>query len=395
MKFSKRVTEIPPYIFAEIDRARESARAKGMEVISMGIADPDFPPPDWLCDILSEEIRRPGNNRYPDYRGLPEFHKAIVQWMKERFGIDGLDEKSEVITLIGGKEGVAHLLWGLCDVGDVALIPEPAYTVYNTNAIFAGADVYFLPLTRENDFLIDLTKVPEEVARRATVIYVNYPNNPTGVMASMDFYSDLVSFAKRYDIAIASDNPYSEIYYTYDKPLSILQIPGAKDIAIEFNSFSKLFNITGWRIGWACGNSMLIEALLKIKSNIDSGAFNAIQMAMARALSHPERDSWIKVNLERFNRRREIVSSALDRMGIWYKESKATYYFWCAIPEGFEDSVHFAKELLEKTGFVVTPGSAFGTHGEGYFRLSITTSDEEIVKGLSRLESFIKSYGVK
>lgn len=389
MKLSRRVTEMPPYLFAEIDRARNSALKRGLEVISMGIADPDLPPPEWLYELLAEEIRSPGFHRYPDYRGLPALHQALAKWMEERFGVAGLDPESEVITLIGGKEGVAHFLWATCDPGDVALIPEPAYPVYYTNAIYAGADVHFMPLTRERNFLIDLGAIPEDVARRATVMYINYPNNPTGASAPLDFYQDVLDFAKKFDICIAADNPYSEVYYTDDKPISILQLPGAIDICIEFNSFSKFFNMTGWRIGWACGNRKLIDALLTVKSNVDSGVFNAIQMALARALSYKDRDSWLRENREKYKARRDMVASALNGMGIWHPNPQATYYFWCALPEGFENSIEFASSLLEKTGFVVGPGGAYGPHGEGYFRLSITTPDEEIKEGLARLRDFI------
>jgi len=389
MKFSKRVTELPPYLFAEIDRARDLAKEKGLDVVSLGIADPDLTPPEWLYDILSEEIRRPGFHRYPDYRGLKELHLAIASWMDERFGISGIDPTSEVITLIGGKEGVAHLLWAVCDAGDVALIPEPAYPVYNTNAIYAGAEVHFMPLKRENDFMINLGAIPEEIARRAVILYVNYPNNPTGAYAPLEFYEELVSFAKRYDIIVVSDNPYSEIYYTDDKPCSLLQIPGAMDIGIEFNSFSKFFNMTGWRIGWAVGNRKIVDALLTIKSNVDSGQFNAIQMALARALRHPKRDEWLKQNRMRYGARREMVASALDELGIWHPNPKATYYFWCALPEGFSDSIRFASRLLEETGLVVGPGRAYGPSGEGYFRISITAKEEEIKRGLAKLKDFL------
>ncbi len=389
MKLSKRVTELPPYLFAEIEKAGDRARAKGLDIVSLGIADPDLPPPEWLYEILAEEIRRPGFHNYPDYRGLSEFHSAVSQWMEDRFGIAGVDAEREVISLIGGKEGVAHLLWALCDPGDVALLPDPAYPVYSTNAIYAGAEVHLLPLRRENGFLIDLAKIPEEVARRATVIFINYPNNPTGVCASKDFLHEVVRFSRKYDIAVVSDNPYSEIYYTDDKPLSILQIDGAKEICIEVNSFSKFLNITGWRVGWAAGNEALVNALLTVKSNLDSGVFNAVQMAMARALTHPEREEWTKENLRRFKGRRDFVASKLDEMGIWHPKPSATYYFWCKIPKGFVSSAEFARDLLSETGVVVSPGRAFGPSGEGYFRISITACEEDIAKGMERLKAFI------
>ena len=390
MKLSRRVTDLPPYLFAQIDRARDEARERGLEVVSMGIADPDLKPPEWLYDILAEEIRRPSFHRYPDYRGLPELHSAIATWMGERFGVSDLDPKRELITLVGGKEGVAHFAWAVCDPGDVALVPEPAYPVYDTNCRYAGAEVHFMPLTRENGFLPDLGAIPEGVARRAALMYLNYPNNPTGATAPHEFYQEVVDFATKYDIAVAADNPYSEVYYAPEvKPISILEIPGAKDIAVEFNSFSKFFNMTGWRIGWAAGNARLIEALLTVKSNVDSGAFNAIQGALARALGHPEREEWLDANRVRHRARRDMVAEALDEMGIWHPNPRATYYFWCRLPDGFTDSVKFASELLGETGFVVGPGAAYGPHGEGYFRLSITTPEEEIEKGMAKLKEFL------
>lgn len=394
MKLSRRVTDLPPYLFAQIDRARDEARERGLEVVSMGIADPDLRPPEWLYDILAEEIRHPSFHRYPDYRGLPELHQALVAWMEERFGIGGLHPKSEVLSLIGGKEGVAHFAWAVCDPGDAALVPEPAYPVYDTNCRYAGAEVHFMPLIRENGFLPNLGAIPEDIARRATLMYLNFPNNPTGACAPREFYEDVVAFAGKYDIAVAADNPYSEVYYAPEvKPISILEIPGAKKLAVEFNSFSKLFNMTGWRIGWAAGNAKLIEALLTVKSNVDSGAFNAIQAALARALSHPERDKWLEANRARHRGRRDMVAKALDEMGIWHPNPQATYYFWCALPEGFTDSLKFASELLGETGFVVGPGAAYGPHGEGYFRLSITTPEEEIEKGMAKLGEFLTRRG--
>lgn len=390
MKLSKRVTEQPPYLFAEVDRARDKAIARGLDVVSMGIADPDQPPPEWMYELLAEEIHQPGYHRYPDYKGLPEFLDAVVQWMQDRFGVTDLDPHSDAITLLGGKDGVAHVAWALCDPGDVALIPEPAYPVYNTNCLYAGAEVYFMGLTRENDFLPDLGKVPEDVAHRATVIYVNYPNNPTGACAPPEFYKDLLNFARKHDIAVLADNPYSEVYFdASERPHSILEFPGAKDICLEFHSFSKMFNMTGWRIGWAVGNPRLVEALLTVKSNVDSGQFNAIQHALARALKHPERDAFLEGNRKRIKERRDYVASALDEMGIWHPNPKATLYFWCRLPEGHEDGIRFASDLLQREGFVIGPGAAYGPHGKEYFRLSLTTTEEDIAKGLKRLKRFL------
>jgi len=389
MKLSKRVTEQPPYLYAEVDRARDEAGARGLDVVSMGIADPDLPPPDWLFDLLAEEVRHAGYHRYPDYKGLPEFLRAVVAWMEERFGVQGLDAQSEAITLLGGKEGVAHIAWALCDPGDVALIPEPAYPVYNTNCVYAGAEVHFLGLTRENGFLPDLGSIPEGVARRASLIYVNYPNNPTGACAPREFYSDLLEFARKYDIAVLADNPYSEVYFSGEPPPSLLEFPGAKEISLEFHSFSKTFNMTGWRIGWAVGNARLVDALLTVKSNVDSGQFNAIQMALARALKHPERDRFLAENRRRLKERRDMVAAALDEMGIWHPNPQATLYFWCRLPAGYEDGIKFARDLLMREGFVVGPGVAYGPHGKEYFRLSLTTPEEDIRAGLARLRRFL------
>jgi len=390
MKLSKRVTEQPPYLFAEIDRARDEARSRGLDVVSMGIADPDLPPPPWLFDLLAEEIRHEGYHRYPDYRGLPAYLEAVSKWMRERFGVR-VDPGTEVITLLGGKEGVGHAAWALCEPGDVALIPEPAYPVYNTNCVYAGAEVHFLGLTRENGFLPDLKRIPEDIARRATVIYINYPNNPTGASAPVEFYQELLDFCRRYDIAVLADNPYSEVYFDEAKrPISILELEGAKDLCLEFHSFSKSFNMTGWRIGWAAGNAKLVEALLTIKSNVDSGQFNAIQMALARGLAHPGRDRFLEENRRRIKARRDMVASVLDELGIWHPNPQATLYFWCRLPEGYGDGVRFARDLLMQEGFVVGPGVAYGPHGQEYFRLSLTTPEEDIREGLARLKKFIR-----
>jgi LL-diaminopimelate aminotransferase len=390
MKLSKRVTEQPPYLFAEIDRARDKAVERGLDVVSMGIADPDLPPPDWMYELLTEEIRHPGYHRYPDYKGLPEFLGATVQWMEERFGVMNLEPQTDAITLLGGKEGVAHVAWALCDPGDVALIPEPAYPVYSTNCLYAGAEVHFMGLTRENDFLPDLGAVPEDLAKRATVIYVNYPNNPTGACAPPEFYRDLLDFARKYDIAVLADNPYSEVYFDEnERPHSILEFSGAKDLCLEFHSCSKTFNITGWRIGWAVGNAKLVEALLTVKSNVDSGQFNAIQHALARGLSHPERDTFLESNRKRIKERRDYVASELDTMEIWHPNPKATLYFWCGLPEGHEDGIRFASDLLQQEGFVVGPGLAYGPHGKDYFRLSLTAQENDIREGLARLTRFL------
>ncbi len=392
MKLSRRVTEQPPYLFAEIDRARERAIARGLDVVSMGIADPDLPPPEWMFGLLQEEIRHPGFHRYPDYAGLPEYLRAVSGWIEERFGVS-VDPRREVMTLLGGKEGVAHIAWALCEAGDVALIPEPAYPVYNTNSLYAGAEVHFLGLTKENGFLPDLESIPEDIARRATLIFVNYPNNPTGACAPRTFFVDLLAFAEKYDLAVLSDNPYTEIYFNeQDRPMSILELPGAMERCLEFNSFSKMLNMTGWRIGWAAGNAKLVQALLTIKSNVDSGQFNAIQMALARALVHPELHSFLNENRRRINARRDMVAEALDRMGIWHPNPKATLYFWCKLPEAWKgDDIKFAGDLLETEGLVVGPGSAYGPHGKGYFRLSLTTPENDIRKGLARLEAFLQS----
>jgi LL-diaminopimelate aminotransferase len=390
MKLSKRVTEQPPYLFAEIDRARDKAVARGLNVVSMGIADPDLPPPEWMYELLAEEIHHPGYHRYPDYKGLPEFLDAVVQWMQDRFGVTDLDPHTDAITLLGGKEGVAHVAWALCDPGDVALIPEPAYPVYSTNCLYAGAEVHFMGLTRENDFLPDLGTVPEDVAQRATVIYVNYPNNPTGACAPQEFYRDLLEFARKYDIAVLADNPYSEVYFDEnERPHSILEFPGARDLCLEFHSCSKMFNMTGWRIGWAVGNAKLVEALLTVKSNVDSGQFSAIQHALARVLSHPARDTFLEGNRKRIKDRRDYVASALNEMGIWHPNPKATLYFWCHLPDGHEDGVRFAGELLQQEGFVIGPGVAYGPHGKEYFRLSLTTPEEDIKEGIARLRRFL------
>ncbi|MHB0975988.1 MAG: LL-diaminopimelate aminotransferase [Candidatus Aquicultorales bacterium] len=382
MKLANRINNLPPYLFAQIDKKIAEKKAAGVDVISLGIGDPDMPTPKNIIKKLHEEASDPANHRYPSYFGLPAFRKSIAGWYKRRFDVD-LDPDTEVLPLLGSKEGIAHISLTMLDPGDVTLVADPGYPVYNTGTILAGAESHFLPLVEENDFLPKLDDIPEDILARSKQVFLNYPNNPTSAVAPDSFFAELVDWAKRTDIMVAHDNPYSEITFDGYVAPSFLQYPEAKDVGIEFHSLSKTYNMTGWRIGWACGNAKVIEALGTVKSNIDSGIFNAIQYAGIEALEGPQ--DIVDEMRAIYTRRRDIVMSALDRMGLKARTPKATIYVWVRVPEGF-DSAGFATHVLERAGVVVPPGSGYGPSGEGYVRLSLTIGDDRLEEAMERIE---------
>ncbi len=382
MRFANRIGNLPPYLFAQIDKKVAEKRAAGVDVISLGIGDPDLPTPDNIIEKLCEQAKNPENHRYPSYFGLPAFRKAIANWYKRRFGVD-LDPDSEVLPLIGSKEGIAHIALAMCDPGDVSLVADPGYPVYNTGAILAGATPHFLPLLEENDFLPELDEIPNEVVEKSKMILLNYPNNPTSATAPDSFFRGLVEWAKKTGVAVAHDNPYSEITYDGYVAPSFLQYPGAKEVGIEFHSLSKTYNMTGWRIGWACGNADMIEALGRVKTNIDSGIFNAIQYAGIEALEGPQ--DIIDEMRAVYKRRRDLVMSALERMGLKARTPKATIYVWVRVPDGY-GSASFATHVLDRAGVIVSPGNAYGPSGEGYVRISLTIADDRLEEALDCIE---------
>ena len=381
MKFADRIEKLPPYLFAQISKKVAAKKAQGIDVVSFGIGDPDLPTPPHIVDALCEAAREPANHRYPETEGLPEFRRAVADWYQRRFGV-ALDADKEVMSLIGSKEGIGHIALCFIDPGDVALVPDPAYPVYAIGTMFAGGESYALPLTEDRGFLPDLDSVPADVASRAKVLWLNYPNNPTGAVADVDFFERAVSFAKKHDIAICHDGPYSEVAYDEYVPVSFLQANGAMDVGIEFHSLSKSYNMTGWRIGMAVGNQKIIDALMRVKSNLDSGAAQAIQKMAIAALEGPQ--GCIEDHNSIYQRRRDRVVAALRTLGLHVTPPKASLYVWARVPDGMT-SAGFAERLLDEAAVIVTPGNGYGPHGEGYVRLSLTLPDDRVDEGLRRI----------
>ena len=381
MRLSQRVESLPPYLFVEISRKISERKAKGEDVVSFGIGDPDIPTPAHIIERLCKEAHVPANQRYPESEGLPELRKTIASWYQKRFGVS-LDPDKEVAPLIGSKEGIAHIALCLLNPGDIALITDPGYPVYAIGTKLAGGIPYYLPISPRNNFLPDLDNIPAEILAKTKVLWLNYPNNPTGAVADLKFFNKAVEFAKKYDICICHDGPYSEVAFDGYVPVSFLQAEGAKDVGIEFHSLSKTYNMTGWRIGMAVGNAAAINALKTLKSNLDSGIPQAIQYAAIEALTGPQ--NCIKEHNDVYQRRRDLIVDTLNKMGLEAKPPKASLYIWAKVPHGFT-SVEFTNDLLDKTGVVVTPGTGYGSNGEGYVRLSLTIADALLLKGLSRM----------
>ena len=383
VEVSKRIKQLPPYLFAEIDRLKEEVIGKGMDVIDLGVGDPDIPTPTEIVEIAKKALEKPENHRYPSYVGMYEFRKAVVDWYKRRFNIE-LDPNKEVVSLIGSKEGIAHLPLAYIDSGDYALVPDPGYPVYPVAVMFSGGEIYKMPLLEENGFLPDLDAIDRDILKKTKLMFIGYPNNPTSAVAEKDFYKTVVELAKEFNFIVASDNAYSEICYDDYKPISFLEVEGAKDVGIEFHSLSKTFNMTGWRIGFAVGNKEVISALGKVKTNIDSGIFQAVQEAGTYALNNAE--ALNRKIRDVFQRRRNQMAEALEKAGFEFKRPLATFYFWVKVPKGFTSS-EFTKKLLQEKGIVVTPGNGFGDAGEGYFRISITSPRVE--EAVERIKSAI------
>jgi LL-diaminopimelate aminotransferase len=380
---SERLKKLPPYLFLEIDRAKKRALEKGSRVIDFGVGDPDQPTPKFILDAMTKAIRDPNNHRYPLDRGSAFFRQAASTWLKKRFGIF-FSPDTEILPLIGSKEGIAHLPLAFLNPGDVTLVPDPCYPPYKSGTIFAGAQPYLMPLRQEKGFLPDFESLPAEIVKKAKLIYVNYPNNPTGAMAPRQFYEKLVRWALTHQILIVSDLAYSEVYFGKMKPMSIFQIPDAKETAIEFHSLSKTCNMTGWRAGFAVGRVEVIAPLLKIKSNVDSGVFTAIQIAAAKALE----DSFgfsKKTNIL-YRRRRDLLVAGLKSLGFPVVAPEATFYVFTRLPRGSHDSTLFCKTLLEKAGIVATPGVGFGAAGEGYVRFTLTVAESDIREAIARMK---------
>jgi LL-diaminopimelate aminotransferase len=379
---AKRLQGLPPYLFAEIDRMKQEQVKKGVDIISLGIGDPDLPTPPHIIQALAKAAADPANHRYPSYEGMLTFRKAAADWYRSRFGVT-LDPATELLSLIGSKEGIGHFPLAFVDPGDVVLVPDPAYPVYHAGTLFADGEAYPMPLARSRGFLPDLDAIPGDVLKRAKILWLNYPNNPTGAVAPREFLVKAVEFARRNRLILAHDAPYSEMAYDGYRPESILSVPGAKEVAVEFHSLSKTYNMTGWRVGFAVGNAEILKGLGRIKTNLDSGVFQAVQYAGIAALTGPQQ--CIADNCRIYQERRDVLVGALQAMGFAVEAPKATFYLWMPVPKGFT-SKSFSIEILAKAGVVLTPGSGFGAAGEGYVRAAFTVGVERIREAVQRIK---------
>jgi LL-diaminopimelate aminotransferase len=379
---AERLRQLPPYLFKEIDRKKAEVRSRGVDIIDLGVGDPDLPTPEHIIRALKRAADDPANHRYPSYSGLNTFKETVAEWYRERFGVV-LDASTEVVSLIGSKEGIAHFPLAFINPGDLALVPSPAYPVYNIATIFAGGESFFMPLLSENRFLPDLKSIPEEIAARAKILFINYPNNPTSAIADLDFFKQVVAFAEKHDILVCHDAAYTEMAFDGYRPPSFLEVEGAKEVGIEFHSLSKTYNMTGWRIGFAVGNPIAVEGLGAIKSNIDSGVFQAVQVAGIEAIKGDQ--ACVEEMSRIYTERRDVMVRGLRDSGFEVETPKATFYLWIKVPEGYS-SAQLATRLLEEAGLVVTPGNGFGEPGEGYFRMALAQKKERLEEAVKRLK---------
>lgn len=391
MQVAQRVLNTPPYPFSELARLKEKARAEGVDLIDFGIGDPDQPTPPHIVEAMCEAAHDPATHQYDETgKGLPEFRRAVVSWYQKRFGVS-LDPDREVLRLIGAKEGLAHLAWAVLNPGDVALVPDPGYPVYRVASMFAGAEPYQYPLEPHTGYLPDLSALPREVVARARLLYLCYPHMPTGALAGLDWYRTVVEFARQHQLLVCLDMAYSELYFDNARPASLLQVEGAKEVAIEIHSLSKTYNMTGWRIGFAVGNAQALDALEKLKSNVDSGAFLAIQRAAVAALTGPQ--DCVERMRSIYQRRRDLLVDGLADIGWQVPKPKATCYVWAPVPDGYT-SAGLAETLLREAGVLCTPGSAYGPHGEGFVRFSLTVqggrAEERIAEAVQRIKEKVR-----
>jgi LL-diaminopimelate aminotransferase len=387
VKFARRLDQVPPYLFAELERQIAAKRREGIDVISLGIGDPDLPTPEAVVDAAAEAVRDPRTHQYPTNHGTDEFRAAAAGFYGERFEVE-LDAATEVIPVLGGKEAVGHIALACLDPGGLSLSPEPGYPPYTSGPVFAGADVHYLPLTEENGFFPDLDAVPDEVAARANLLYLDYPNNPTGAVVPEGGFERAVEFGRRHDVIVVHDNAYSEITFDGYVAPSFLETPGAKEVGVEIFSLSKGWNMTGWRCGLVAGNAELVERYRGLKANLDSGLFEALQQAAVVALT-AERDFPRRMS-DVYARRRDLLVEALAQIGLEVEPPKATPYFWVRVPEG-HTSASFASLVLEQANVVVSPGPGYGPSGEGFVRLSLTVPDERLEEAVRRIESSLRT----
>jgi LL-diaminopimelate aminotransferase len=377
-----RLKKLPPYLFKEIDRKKAEVMARGVDIIDLGVGDPDLPTPPHIIEALKKAADEPANHRYPTYSGMNDFKEVVAQWYQERFNVK-LDSEAEVVTLIGSKEGLAHFPLAFVNPGETALVPTPAYPVYHIATLFAGGESFFMPLLSENDFLPDLDAIPGETASRARILFINYPNNPTSAVADVEFFDRVVEFARENEILVCHDAAYTEMSFDGFRAPSFLEADGAMEVGVEFHSLSKTYNMTGWRIGFAVGNGKAIEGLGAIKSNIDSGVFQAVQLAGIEALKGDQ--SCVREMVRVYAERRDLMVKGLRDAGYEVESPKATFYLWVRIPEG-HTSAEVATRLLEDAGLVVTPGNGFGEPGEGYFRIALTQKRKRLAEAVERIK---------
>jgi LL-diaminopimelate aminotransferase len=385
LRTAKRIERLPPYLFAEIDRMVSEARARGADIISFGVGDPDLPTPPHIVDALVAAARDPATHRYPAYTGMPAFRESIAAWYERRFGVK-LDPQEEVQPLVGSKEGIFHLPVAFVDPGDVALVPDPGYPVYETGTILAHGEPVLLPLLESNEFKPDLTSIPPNVLDKARVLWLNYPSNPTAACVDIDLFAEAVELCRANDILLAHDAAYTEITFDGYVAPTVLQVPGAMECAVEFHSLSKTFNMTGWRIGWVAGASKAIEAVKRLKTNIDSGIFDAVQMAGIAALEGPV--DFLERTVDTYRRRRDLLCDGLKSMGIVVEPPRGSIYVWVPVPEG-HTSESFTTYLLDEADLVVAPGNGYGPTGEGFVRFSLTLGDDRLEEGVERLRRIV------
>jgi LL-diaminopimelate aminotransferase len=379
---SERLRALPPYLFTRIEELKRETLKKGVDVIDLSIGDPDLATPLHIVESMKQAVENSAYHHYPSSEGMESFREAVSRWYKKRFDVM-INSGSEVVSLIGSKEGIGHIPLAYVNPGDVVLVPTPGYPVYAIGTLFAGGESYFLPLKEENSFLPDLKSIPEDVLKKARLMWLNYPNNPTAALAPKEFFEEVISLAKQYDIIVCHDAAYSELYFDGNKPLSFLEMDGAMDVGVEIHSLSKTYNMTGWRIGWAVGNADILRGLAKIKSNLDSGVFEAVQAAAITAIDTD--DKIINELRMTYQKRRDALYLGLKDAGIEAKKPDATFYLWAKVPEGF-DSTDYATHLLEKAGVLATPGNGFGEPGEGYIRFALTVPTDRLREAVERIK---------
>jgi len=382
IEYATRIKTLPPYLFAAIDKMKQEAIARGVDIINLGIGDPDLPTPDPIIESLRKAAGNPKHHQYPSYEGMLSFRKAVADWYQRRFHVT-LDAGSEVLTLIGSKEGIGHVPLAFVDPGDIVLVPSPGYPVYPVGTGFAGGVSHLMPLTRANGFLPDLNAIPKDVAKKAKLMWLNSPNNPTSVVMSKEYFKRVVEFAETNQVIVCHDAAYSEIFYDGRRPASFMEVDGAKEVGVEFHSLSKTYNMTGWRLGFVVGNQQVLAGLGKVKSNLDSGVFQAIQEAGITALNL---DDSVTDGLRKiYQERRDVLVPGLKRLGLEVDPPPAAFYVWVTVPKSYT-SASFTAHLLEKAGIVTTPGNGFGAPGEGYIRMTVTTSKERLAEAVERIK---------